>query len=68
MINKLFLEHPQSVEETYFEHFLFALGFSFSLFGAAFAAMAHAFIPAACEKTASKTVARLYNKTHNRGQ
>lgn len=67
MIRKIFLDHPESVDESYGEHFIFALGFSIKLFGAAFAALIHALIPAACEKTASKTVAALYAKTHNRG-
>ncbi|GHA40866.1 hypothetical protein GCM10008927_01370 [Amylibacter ulvae] len=67
MIRKIFLDHPQSVDESYLEHFMFALGFSMKLFGAAFAALIHAFVPVACEKTASKTVATLYAKTHNRG-
>jgi len=47
---------------------MFALGFSTRLFFAAFAALLHAFIPAACEITASRSVANLYAKTHNRGQ
>ncbi|MBV1863536.1 MAG: hypothetical protein KUG74_03785 [Rhodobacteraceae bacterium] len=68
MINRLFLDHPATVEETYTQHFMFALGFSASLFFAAFAALLHAFIPAACEKTASRSIAKLYAKTHNRGQ
>ncbi|WP_424940039.1 DUF6356 family protein [Aliiroseovarius sp. S253] len=68
MINRIFIEHPQSVDETYFEHARFAATFSFWLFLAAGAALIHAFIPAAFEKTASRIIARLYAKTHNRGQ
>lgn len=67
MLDKIFLNHPRSVEESYGEHFLFALKFSGTLFLAAFAALIHAVIPCACEKTASKIVARLYDKTKNRG-
>ena len=67
MIRKVFLDHPASVDETFVEHFFFALKFSLTLFGAAFAALLHAFVPCACEKTASKVVAKLYAKTHNRG-
>jgi len=47
--------------------FAFALLFSIRLFGAAFAALVHALLPCAFEKTASKTVRDLYFKTHNRG-
>lgn len=62
-----FTEHPASVDETYGEHFRFALGFSLTLFAAAGAALIHALLPFAFEKTASKLVAKLYNRTHNRG-
>lgn len=67
MINKLFLEHPKSVDETFGQHFIFALSFSMTLFVAAFAALLHAFVPAACEKTASTIIKRLYNRIANRG-
>jgi len=68
MIDRVFLDHPRSVDETYFQHLRFAAKFSFKLFVAAFAALLHAFIPAACEKTASRLIAEMYAKTHNRGQ
>ena len=68
MIKRLFLDHPAAVEETYFEHLRFAGGFGVTLLIAAFAAFAHALIPAVCERTASRIVARLYTRTHNRGQ
>lgn len=68
MIKRMFLEHPASVDETYFQHAAFAARFSFALFGAAFAALVHAILPFAFEKTASQTVARLYARTHNRGR
>lgn len=67
MIVKLFTAHPASVEESYLEHAAFAGRFSLALFGAACAALVHAVLPFAFEKTASRTVARLYAKTHNRG-
>ena len=68
MISKVFLDHPRSVNETYFEHFLFAIKFSAVLGLAAIAALIHAFVPAMCEKTASRIVAQLYERTHNRGK
>ncbi len=67
MINKVFLDHPRSVDETYLEHAVFAGKFSLKLFGAAFCALIHAFIPAAFDKTASRMIAEMYAKTHNRG-
>lgn len=67
-IQKLFLDHPAKVDENYFEHALFALGFSMKLFVAAFAALVHALIPAFFERTASGIIKTLYERTHNRGQ
>ena len=67
-IANLFTAHPASVDETFGEHFVFALTFSGLLFVAAGAALIHALLPFLCEKTASRIVARLYAKTHNRGE
>ncbi|KMW56873.1 Type 1 capsular polysaccharide biosynthesis protein J [Candidatus Rhodobacter oscarellae] len=67
MINRIFLDHPASVDETYGEHARFAFTFSVKLFAAAGAALVHAVIPCLFEKTASKIVADLYARTHNRG-
>lgn len=68
MLQRVFLEHPQSVEETYFEHARFAGSFSLKLFGAAFAALVHAVIPCLFEKTASKMIIQMHGKIANRGQ
>ena len=68
MINRIFIDHPHAVDETYAQHACFAAVFSFWLFVAAGAALVHAIIPALFEKTASRIIARLYAKTHNRGQ
>ena len=67
MLNKIFLDHPKKVNETYLEHGHFALTFAATLFLAAGAATIHAAIPAIFEKTASGIVSELYQKTHNRG-
>jgi hypothetical protein len=67
MINRIFLDHPAKVDETFFEHMTFADKFSAKLFMADSAALVHAFIPCLFEKTASKIIAELYAKTHNRG-
>jgi hypothetical protein len=68
MIGKLFLEHPRSVDESYGEHALFAGGIGIRLIGAGLAALLHAVVPALCERTASRQVAAIYARTHNRGQ
>ena len=67
-ITVLFTEHPASVDETFGEHFLFAMKFSGLLFAAAGAALVHALLPFLFEKTASTIIARLYERTHNRGE
>ena len=67
MIERVFLEHPRSVEESYAEHAVFAGRFSVKLFAAACAAAVHAVIPCLFEKTASRMIAEMYAKTHNRG-
>lgn len=67
MFKKIFLDHPRSVNESFIQHFFFAIRFSLKLFSAASAAFVHAFIPSMCEKTASKKVTELYHKIHNRG-
>lgn len=68
MFARVFLDHPAKVDETFFEHMAFAMKFSGLLFAAAGAAVVHAFVPCLFEKTASRIVAQLYARTHNRGQ
>ncbi|UWQ94063.1 DUF6356 family protein [Gymnodinialimonas sp. 57CJ19] len=67
MIRRVFLDHPADVDESYLEHMAFAGKFSVKLFAAAGAAAVHALIPCLFEKTASKLIAEMYAKTHNRG-
>jgi len=66
MIRRMFIDHPQSVNESYFEHMRFALGFAGLLFAASLAALLHAIFPAMFEKTASGLVTKLYARIHNR--
>ncbi|HID68222.1 MAG TPA: hypothetical protein EYP31_08205 [Roseibacterium sp.] len=68
MIRRIFLDHPAHVDESYLEHLEFAGKFSGKLFLAAGAAAVHAVIPCLFEKTASRLIAEMYAKTHNRGQ
>lgn len=66
MLKRLFLAHPSQCGESYAEHGRFAFGVSMTLFGAAFAALAHAIVPAVHKTTASRTVIRLYPIMTNR--
>ena len=66
LVERMFVAHPRSVDESYGEHFGFALKFSATLFVAAFAALAHAVVPALCERTASRRIRELCERMDNR--
>ncbi len=61
-MRNFFSEHPKTVGESYWQHLLVALGFAFALFGAAIAALIHAFFPAWFEKTASQKITLLHDR------
>jgi hypothetical protein len=63
---RLFLDHPEAVDESYFGHMAFAAWFASRLCLAAGAALVHAFLPFLFETTASRIVRELYERTHNR--
>lgn len=67
MIAKLFLSHPRSVDESYVEHAAFAGRFGLRLLVASGAAFVHALLPFCFEKTASRMVTELYQRTRYRG-
>lgn len=67
-IARLFTAHPQSVDETYFEHLVFAGRFSGKLFLAAFCALVHAILPFTFEKTASRMINDMHYRMHNRSK
>lgn len=55
-MKNLFTDHPNSVNETYFEHMKMALRFSFQMLCATFACFIHAFFPFLFEHTGGKKV------------
>ncbi|MDJ0939299.1 MAG: DUF6356 family protein [Woeseiaceae bacterium] len=57
-----FTEHPESVGETYGEHFVVAMRFSLSLFKAAFVCAVHAVFPWLFEKTGSRCITELHER------
>lgn len=67
MIARIFLDHPAEVDESFLQHMAFALRFAGLLFVAALAALVHALVPCLFKKTASSIIARLYERTHQRG-
>jgi len=66
MFGRLFLDHPRSVDESYFEHLLFAGGFALRLSGAGVATLVHALVPCLFEKTASQMITQMHDQIHNR--
>jgi hypothetical protein len=67
VIRRLFLSHPQSVGESYFQHQRVALSFALPLLGAGLAAAMHALVPAVCERTAGNIVRELHSRLEKRG-
>jgi hypothetical protein len=67
VIQRLFFDHPASVDESYFEHARFAGSFGFWLIVAGLAATVHALLPFAFETTASRIIRRLFARIENRG-
>jgi hypothetical protein len=66
ILQRLFLSHPQAVDESYGEHFLFALGFAARLLGAGLAALVHAVIPCLFETTASRMIREMHDRITSR--
>lgn len=62
LLDRWFLAHPATVDETYFQHMRFAAGFAFWLIVAGLAAALHALVPALCETTASRILRKLTDR------
>lgn len=60
MFAKLFTDHPASVGESYAEHFGVASRFGAKMLVGGLGATLHAFIPALCKTSGSRTVAALH--------
>ena len=62
MIQRLFTEHPRSVDESYFQHLAAAVGFSARLALAALACLIHAVFPFLFVKTGSAMITVLHDR------
>jgi Family of unknown function (DUF6356) len=59
MFKRLFVDHPRSVDESYWQHFKFAARFGLTMMWGGVGAVVHAIIPALCTTTGSRTIERL---------
>ena len=59
MFIRLFIDHPNSVAESYFEHFAVAARFGLTMICGGMCALVHAAVPGWCVKTGSDTIERL---------
>ena len=59
MLQRLFLAHPRSVDESYCEHFAIAWHFGLTMLKGGLGALVHALIPALCTTTGSDALRRL---------
>lgn len=59
---KFFTEHPESVGETYPEHFMVASSFGVPMILAGIACLLHGIFPFLFEKTGSNLVKKLYDR------
>ena len=62
----VFLNHPESIGESYFQHLRAAMSFAGALAFTAAAAFVHALVPCLCETTARNNIERLHSKLQSR--
>lgn len=65
---RLFTEHPASVNETYGQHFVNAVGFGFRMIWGGLVCLVHALVPGVCCTKASEMIGELHDRmiTHRR--
>lgn len=59
MFNRLFVDHPKSVDENYLEHFHVAGSFGVAMIWGGMKALVHAVVPGWCITSGSDTIKRL---------
>ena len=62
MFRRLFLDHPGSLEESYFEHQRKALTFAGWMLLASVACVVHGVVPGICGMTAGRILFRLHDR------
>ena len=59
MFNRLFVDHPRSIDESYTDHFRVAGRFGIAMIWGGMKALVHAAVPGWCISSGSDTVKRL---------
>lgn len=67
-LKNLFCEHPQSVDETYTEHFAYASGFGLRMIIAGLACIMHGIFPFMFKRTGSSAVCELHERLARGGR
>ena len=62
MLDKLFLDHPADLGETYGEHMREASGFGLAMLGGGIACLIHAVVPGLFKTRGSATIAALHER------
>ena len=60
--NRLFRDHPATVEETYGQHFMAAAGFGFRMIGGGIVCLVHAVVPGVYCTRASEIINELHDR------
>lgn len=67
-LKSLFSEHPKSVNETYLEHLMFAMGFGLRMLVGGLACILHGLLPFLFERTGSKCICDLHHRLNVSGR
>lgn len=62
MLDRFFLAHPRSVDESYVQHMRMAGGFGVAMIMAGIACLVHAVVPGLFARTGSDAIARLHHR------
>ncbi len=62
MMKRLFVDHPASVGESYFQHMAVAGSFGWAMARASCACFLHAIVPGLCVKTGSSIIRDLHGR------
>ena len=62
MLKKIFLDHPEAVDESYLEHLRVASSFGLTMILAGSACLLHGIVPALFTRTGSTAIRRLHER------